>query len=168
MWYVVQVFTGTEEKTRLQCQNSISSDVIEDCFIPYYEEKKHIRGEWVIQKKILFPGYLFFITTEIEKLYRELQYIQGLTKLLKTGEDVVSLTEEEVNFLISFGGKEQIVPLSEGIIVNSKVKVLSGPLVGREGYIRKIDRHKRKALLEIAMFGRMLKVQMGLEIVEKT
>ena len=33
--------------------------------------------------------------------------------------------------------------------------------------IRKIDRHKRKASLEIPMFGRILETQAGLEIVEK-
>ena len=65
------------------------------------------------------------------------------------------------------GGKEQIVGMSEGFIKNDKVVITSGPLVGREGLIRKIDRHKRKAFIEIEMFGRPQKVEMGVEILWK-
>ena len=57
--------------------------------------------------------------------------------------------------------------MSEGVIENSKVRVISGPLVGKEGFIKRIDRHKRKAFLEMEMFGRVQKVQVGLEIVAK-
>ena len=57
--------------------------------------------------------------------------------------------------------------MSEGFIENDRVVITSGPLQGNEGLIRKIDRHKRKAYLEIDMFGRKLKTQVGLEIVRK-
>lgn len=40
MWYVMQVRTGTEENIRCQCQRLISSDILERCFIPYYQQKK--------------------------------------------------------------------------------------------------------------------------------
>ncbi len=168
MWYVIQVRTGTEENIRLQCQKYMFSDVLNDCFIPYFEEKKHIQGKWKIQKRILFPGYVFLDADESEQLSRKLKNVSGLTKLLGTGDEVVPLTEEEVRFLMAFGGDEQIVQISEGIIENSKVIILSGPLTGKEGYIKKIDRHKRKALLEISLFGRMQRIQVGLEILSKT
>ena len=38
---------------------------------------------------------------------------------------------------------------------------------GMEGLIRKIDRHKRMAYLEVEMFGRMVEMRAGLEIIEK-
>ena len=116
---------------------------------------------------MLFPGYVFLVSDEKEKLFFELKRIIGLTKLLGTGETIVPLTDEEVNFLLRFGGKEQTVEMSEGIIENDRVVVTSGPLKGNEGLIRKIDRHKRKAWLEIEMFGRTVEMQVGLEIVGK-
>lgn len=167
MWYVIQVRTGSEDNIRIQCKKIISSDVLKDCFIPYYEEKKHLEGEWKIQKKILFPGYVFLDSEELECLFKKLKQVSGLTNLLGTGNDVVPLTKEEIEFLISFGGKDQVVSISEGIIENSKVIVTSGPLAGKEGYIKKIDRHKRKAYLELPMFGGIQKIQVGLEIVSK-
>ena len=110
----------------------------------------------------------FWIPKNLERLFMNLEQVSGLTKLLGTGDDVVPLTEEEVDFLTSFGGDDQVVPISEGIIENSKVIVMSGPLAGKEGYIKKIDRHKRKAYLELPMFGRIQRIQVGLEIVSKT
>lgn len=168
MWYVMQVRTGSEENIQLQCQKDISSDVLEDCFIPYYEEKKNIKGEWKTQRKILFPGYVFLDSRQVVRLYSNLQQVSGLTKLLKTGDEVVPLTKEEVHFLKTFGGEEQIVAVSEGIIENSKVIVMSGPLMGKEGYIKRIDRHKRRAFLEFPMLGQRQKIRVGLEIVSKT
>lgn len=51
--------------------------------------------------------------------------------------------------------------------MGTQVIVLSEPLQGMEGSIKRIDRHKRKAYLEIPMFERVLNAQVGLEIVEK-
>lgn len=168
MWYVVQVRTGSEENIRVQCERRIPQTILEKCFISYYEEKRRVQGEWRIQKKILFPGYIFVVTEKIEELYRQFAGIIGLTKLLGADGEVIPLTEEETAFLLALGGKEQVVKMSEGLIENSRVIVTSGPLQGKEGLIRKIDRHKRRAYLEIEMFGRVQAVQVGLEIVRKT
>ena len=167
MWYVVQVRTGTEENIRQQCEKNINKEVMESCFLPYYEERRHIRGEWITLKKILFPGYVFVVTEKIEELYKCLKVVIGLTKLLGTGEEIVPLTEQEQRFLQKIGGDEHVVSMSEGIIEQSQVKVVSGPLAGMEGQIKKIDRHRRKAWLEMEMFGRMQRIQIGLEIVAK-
>lgn len=168
MWYVVQVRTGMEERIRLQCEARIPEDILEKCFIFYYEEKKRINGKWTTQKKTLYPGYLFVVTEELETLHEELKHVEGLTKLIGTGETIVPLSQDEIDFLKRFAGENQVVEMSEGIIEQSKVIVTSGPLAGMEGFIRKIDRHKRKAYLEIPMFGRIQNVQVGLEIVAKT
>ena len=141
---------------------------MEECFIPQYEEKKHFRGKWTVLKKILFPGYVFVVTDYLNDLYEELKHIDGMTKMIGTGQEIVPLTDEEVEFIQHFGGEDKIVQMSEGIIENSQVKILSGPLEGMEAFIRKIDRHKRKAWLEIEMFGRMQRVEVGLEIISKT
>lgn len=167
MWYVVQVRSGAEENMRRQSEKLIPKTILEQCFIPYYEEKKHMMGEWKIQKKILFPGYIFTVSENIDALFEYLKKVDGLTKLLGTGQEIVALGSDEIEFLKRFGGTSQVVTMSEGIIINSKVKINSGPLKGMEGFIKKIDRHKRKAWLELPMFGRIQKIQVGIEITEK-
>ncbi len=168
MWYVIQVRTGTEEIIRQQCEKNIDKNILERCFIPYFEEQRHIRGEWITLRKILFPGYLFVITEKLEEVYKGLKGIIGFTRLLGTGQEIVPLTEKEIGILQKFGGREQVVVMSEGLIEKTYVTVTRGPLMGMEGYIKKIDRHKRKAWLELKLFGREQMIQVGLEIVSKT
>ena len=145
MWYVVQVRSGTEHNIRIQCNKKIPDAIMERCFIPYYEEKKKQNGTWNTLQKVLFPGYIFMITEDVEKLFFHLKTIEGMTKLIGTGQDIIPLKEEEITFLKRFGGEEQIVSMSEGIIEGTQVIITSGPLMGMEGLIQKIDRHKRMA-----------------------
>lgn len=163
----MQVQTGMEERICAQCSRKIPGDVLEQCFLPRYEVKKHIQGVWQTQKQILFPGYVFVVTSDIQNLHEELKKVIGLTKLIGTGREIVPISENEKEFLLGFGGEEQVVQMSEGIIIGSQVIIHSGPLKGKEGYIRKIDRHKRKAWLELPLLGGMQNVQVGLEIVCK-
>ncbi len=167
MWYVVQVFTGTEQSICRQAEKVISTAILPRIFIPYYEEKRHSCGEWKLLQKVLFPGYVFVVTDHIEELWLQLKKVIGLTRLIGAGEDIIPLTEEEVDFLLNFGKEEQIVKMSQGIIENDHVHITDGPLMGMEGSIRKIDRHKRKAWVEVQMFGRKQVVQVGVEIVRK-
>lgn len=167
MWYVMQVRTGTEENICLQCQRLIDSSNLQRCFIPKYQEKKKFQGKWHIQDKKLFPGYVFLIAEDVEKVIEGLRKVHGLTKLLGTGDEIIPLTQEEISLLLQLGNDEQLVEMSFGIIENDQVIITSGPLQGMEGCIRKIDRHKRKAWLSIDMFGRKTDMQVGLEIVSK-
>ena len=167
MWYVMQVRTGGEFYMKQQCERLISPEAAEKIFIPLTERKIQRRGEWRLEKFPLFPGYMFVITDQIDLFRMEMKRLFGFKRLLGADGEIISLTTAEVTFMDCFGGKEQIVGMSEGFIENDKVVITSGPLVGREGLIRKIDRHKRKAFIEIEMFGRSQKVEMGVEILWK-
>lgn len=118
MWYVMQVRTGTEENIRCQCQRLISSNVLERCFIPYYQQKKRFQGEWHIQERILFPGYVFLIAENLEQLAENLRKVTGMTRLLGTGDEIIPLSQEEVELLLKLGKEEQLVAMSTGIIEN--------------------------------------------------
>ena len=134
MWYVVQVRTGSEQSMIQQCQKLIPEEVMARCFVPYYEEKRCIQGEWKMQKNLLFPGYIFVITDHIQELHEQLRQVIGFTKMIGVGEEIVSLKQEEINSLESFGGERQIVGMSEGVIEYSKVIIHFGPLQGKDIY----------------------------------
>lgn len=53
------------------------------------------------------------------------------------------------------------------MIEGDEIVILNGPLMNQTGLIKKIDRHKRLAYLEIEILGRTKTVKVGLEIVQK-
>ena len=107
------------------------------------------------------------VSGRLDDVYQELRKVIGLTKLLGTGKEIVPLSEEETALLKRIGAGEGPLEISMGLIENGTVTVTEGPLTGMEGCIRRIDRHKRKAWLEIDMFGRTMEMEVGLEIIEK-
>lgn len=167
MWYVIQVRAGTEERIRLQCVQIINPLVMERCYIPYYERKRRYMGEWNVERRILFPGYVFIISDELEELISGLKSIIGLAKIIGTGREIVPLTDQEVMLIEKLGNKDGLVEMSQGIIQGGMTIITSGPLKGMEGMIRRIDRHKRTAKIGLEMMGRIVEAQVGLEILEK-
>ena len=78
------------------------------------------------------------------------------------------MERDEAAWIDAFTEKgHRTVGVSEGVIEGDRIIVLKGPLVGHEGWIRKINRRKRTAYLEIDMFGRTIQTKIGLGIVRK-
>ena len=167
MWYVIQVISGQEEKILEMIGQYEIQKYIEECFIPKYERRKKYLGQWRTEEAVLFPGYLFVISNEIEAVYTALKQIPKLTKLIGTGEKWTPMSKEDIEIVELLSGKDRLVKFSEGYLEGTRVVVVSGSLKGFEGTIRKIDRHKRLAWLEVDLFGRKTKVEAGLEIVRK-
>lgn len=166
MWYVIQVMRGQESSIAELCRMELLQNN-EEVFIPSYERSKKIKGNWEMVETILFPGYVFCTTENVEDLFYRLKNVTRLTKILKTGDDFTPLHESEVAFLQQFGGAEHIVKMSTGYIEGDEVVITNGPMMNWNGRIKRIDRHKKIVVLETEFFGRITDVTVGLEIVEK-
>lgn len=167
-WYVAQVRGGRETTTRNLCLERVPEKAMKECFLPEREVMWKVDGEWKLVKKLLFPGYLFFVTDDAEGLYESLQRVPALVRLLGSDERAFfPLTDKETDWFLSFMDREHVVRMSEGYIDGDKVVVTRGPLMGFEGQIRRVDRHKRRAYLDVTMFGRTVPTSIGLEIVRK-
>lgn len=169
MWYVIQVIGGQEQIVIRQINKLVDKSAYIDCFVPQYEVKKKFSGVWKYCEEILFPGYVFVDTKTPELLKRELYKVSRMTKLLHDGnEHFVPLVDEEKTLISAFiGDDDYVMKMSEGIIEGDEIVILKGPLMNHIGLIKKIDRHKRLAYLEVQMFGRTLTAKAGLEIVKK-
>ena len=163
----MQVKSRKEEEILRLIEKAPAGELVGQCFLPYYERKRKYRGLWRVEKAILFPGYIFVETNNIQELYFALKEIPELTKVLRAEDAWLPLYAEEEKFLERLMGEERIVRLSKGYIEGDKVIIKEGPMQGLEGMIRKIDRHKRIAIIEVELFMRKVEVSIGLEIVEK-
>lgn len=168
-WYVIQVRAGREEKIAKACKEVISNGALCDSFIPYIVRNKKYKGEWQEIEEILFKGYVFAISDDADRLYQELKNIEDLTKLVGRKEKIIyPISDEEATFLKEFAKENHKIDMSYGFIVNDKIIIESGPLKGKEGLIKKIDRHKRKAIIEMKFLNQTISASVGLEIIRKS
>ena len=111
-------------------------------------------GAWRLCQDVLFPGYVIVETCDPELLAKRLEVLSASSHLVHgAGNSVGTLTEREAALVRTLGGRDHLVGVSVGEIVSNRLNVTSGPLVGLEGLVAKIDRHKRIAYLDAAAFA---------------
>ena len=167
--YAIQVASGQEAKAEELIRRFVDESVIGEMFVPRFETVRRWKGEWHKRTEHLTPGYLYVETSDVEKLALQLRHVPAFTKLLGNNEVFIPLNNDEVAWLNAFTGNDRrVIEMSEGIVEGSKVVVLRGPLRGHEAEIKRIDRHRRMAELEVSMLGRMKTIRLGLEIISKS
>ena len=170
MWYAIWTSTGSESKLCSWIKDYISNNLYEKCFVPFVEQNRKVKGEWKTSKKPLFPGYLFVKTDEvrIECFSQKLKHSELFAVILSTDGDFTPVSDEETYLIDNAYSNDGTLGSSIGMIEGDKIKILSGPLIGLEGAIRHINRHKRTATIELNMFGRTSRINIGLEIISKS
>ncbi len=166
-WYVIQVLTGSEEALCRDIKGLLGAELYEHCFVPMACRPHRKDGRFITLTYPLFPGYLFIVTDYIEDVSAALWEITKFKRVLRTGGTFTPLHASEVEVFRSLTDEAFNVAMSKGYIAGDKVFVTEGPLQGHEGYIRKIDRHKRMAIVELPFMGGQRQVRLPLEIVEK-
>ena len=167
MWYVIQVQTGREEQIMEEVRSYQVQEYFDEIFAPHYERKKRYLGQWHIETALLFPGYLFVISSHPEELYKALKCIPQLTRTLGNGGKWKPMKDEDIEIVELLSGEEHLMKFSKGCIQGDRVTVARGPLKGLEGKITRIDRHRRLAWLTVELFGKIVELQAGLEIIRK-
>lgn len=168
-WYVIQVTTGQEETVRNWILKTMQMDIVSECFIPLRERKIKCQGTWKLIRERLFPGYVFVVTAKPEKLLRILKVTSQFTRLLgTTAIGFLPLSRNEIAFLRHFGDANHVSGLSQVTIEEgNQVRIVSGTLLGYEGQIKKINLHKRIAIVQIEWMGQYVDLYLGIEILDK-
>lgn len=78
-----------------------------------------------------------------------------------------SIRESERLLLQSLCNDHHCIKSSIGINEGNKIHIISGPLKVLESIVKKVNRHKRQALVEMKFMGSVQLVKVVLEIIEK-
>ena len=172
LYYVLQVASGMEDKVEEQIRVMVEKDLYGLCFHPIRHMKKKIRGEWKELREKLLPGYVFITSDDVRELYLKLKYVPAFTKMLgKDSEEFIPLPKHEVEWLKKITGSadnNMEIGLSQvSVSEDDVITILSGPLKGMEGYIKKIDLHRRVAKVEVDFMNRKTVIHLGIEMVGK-
>lgn len=166
-WVVAKVTNGKEDEIRESCENMISKDVLEDVFVPKHVRFKKYKGEWRRETRPLYSGYVFMVTDDPEALDKALTKVPGYHRLLKADDIILTVSDEEKAFLRRITGKDNTADISVGYKEGEKIKIVSGPMMGLEGDIVHVDRHKRLVTINVSLFGRTVRTTLGLELTFK-
>jgi len=168
MWYVIWTSTSHENKCLAEMEERYSA-LFDRIFVPQRTLCRKRGPVWVNEDVALFPGYLFVDTDEerVEDLASRLYNNSGFNLVLSTDGKFLPLPDDEAEFIEFVYNKDGTFDMSTGIIEGDTIRVTGGPLSGLEGNITKINRHKRIAILELTMFGKKTKTEVGLEIIHK-
>ena len=164
MWYVIRVNSGREEEALLFMRTIIDLEGIGRAFIPKVTRKRKRRDGWKDVVYALVPGYIFFESEIPEQLFFELKKVPKRTDLLRIDEDILSVSPKEEVFIKALLDPDDMVTVSTGHKEGDEVIIDKGPLVGKEALIKDIDIHKRKAVIATEMFGRIMELTVGLEV----
>lgn len=69
-------------------------------FLPLHEETMRVRGKFTVQKRPLFPGYLFVALDMLEGRWRAVYSTYGITRIVSLGKEPTPVSRDLVNQLM--------------------------------------------------------------------
>lgn len=164
-WYVLFVQSGREEYMAEQCRQVLDDSIHARVFVPKYQVMMQFASVWEIRERELFPGYIFLETNQILEIQQVLWRIPYYKRILGKDEaEIHAITEQEKRRLCLLMNSNGVIEASYGYKDSERVEVTRGALVGHEAEIRRIDRHKRTATVELQLLGKSVKMNLGLEL----
>ncbi len=173
-WYAVQVETGREDAACALVLRAAEAAGLADAFDELFSPKRRtlskVRGELAEGLEPLLPGYVIAVARpdDLDAVAEALRRTPRFTRLVGVGETFAPLSDQEVSWICAFTQRgDRTVEMSEGFVEGGRVVVTSGPLVGKEVLITKVNRRKRTAEVELSICGRKVTTKVGLSLVRK-
>jgi len=171
-WYILFTRTGQEEYIKTHLAKLLNTDLSMP-FIPILEVLFKTKGQVKKEYKPLFQGYVF-----IESVLPAIDFINSMDKIIYYSKDIfqilkygdsneIALHDNEKNMLLRLSNENHCVESSSGFIAGNKIYINDGPLKGFESIIKKIDRHKRQAIIELEFMGELRPITLALDILSK-
>lgn len=144
-YYCVMVKTGSEQDFKDRASRIFQDDYPDARFFFFNHTLRSNRGEYF--ERPIFPGYIFFQISGLSpQFFSELRRIKGFCRILRDNANPEKITGEslkELRIFIEHGEHWGISKVR--INPDMKVQAVSGPFVGLEGLVYKVNR-KRKTI----------------------
>lgn len=147
-WYALHVQEGAEAATADKLNRILGPDCLRRAFALRKECWMKRQGVWRMVAKPMWPQYLFAESIDAVALAEALGKLSFRVEIAGVeGRGVAPLDDGVRAWLEQNVDSTGTVRGSVAEIVGGELRVLSGPLVGQESRVLKVDRHKRTALV---------------------
>ncbi len=173
-WYIVQTYSGYENKVKLDLEQRIRSmDMSERIFnvvVPTEDEIEIRDGQRKTVSKKLFPGYVFVQMVMDDDTWYVVRNTPGVTGFAGTTMDErakpTPLPDTEVEQILRQMQSAQ-PKINIGFAVGETVMVTDGPFSDMIGSVDTIDLDRGRVRVMVSMFGRDTPVELDFLQVEK-
>ena len=172
-WYIVQTFSGFEQKVAETLKDMIQKkkldDKINEVLVPTHEVTVVKKGKRVQKKKKYFPSYLLVRMEMNKELYHMIKNIQKVTGFLGTTGNPVPVSDIEIAKILGNIKEGTLSPEpSLSFEVGEQVKVCEGPFASFSGLVEEVDEDKLKLKVAVSIFGRPTPIELEYNQVEKS
>lgn len=172
-WYVVNTYSGHENKVKEKIESRIESMEMQDnIFRVVVPEQTEIDVKDGVKKekiKKLFPGYVLIEMIMSDEAWYVVRNTPGVTGFIGSsgkGAKPIPLLPNEIDRILGQMGMSRL-ELGNEIIEGDKVKIISGPFNSMYGKIESIDLENQKLKVLVDLFGQETSVEVELGQVEK-
>ena len=172
-WYVVNTYSGHENKVKEKLDMRIKSYGLEDYIfrvvVPEQTEIENKNGEVKEKKKKMFPGYILVEMVLTDDVWFKIRNTPGVTGLLGSsgrGAKPFPLTPQEVDKILNSMGMRR-VEVGGDINEGAKVKIIDGPFKDMEGTVKNIHKENNKLEVDIDLFGQVTTVDADINEIQK-
>ncbi len=171
-WYVVNTYSGHENKVKEKLEMRASSMGMEDyIYRVVVPEQKEIEIKDGVQKeklKKMFPGYILVemvMTDEAWFIVRNTPGVTGFIGSSGKGAKPFPLTPQEVDKILGSMGMSRL-EIGNSLNIDDMVKVVNGPFANMFGKVRTIDMENQKVEVALDLFGQETIVELALTEIE--
>lgn len=172
-WYVVNTYSGHENKVKEKLEMRANSMGMEDhiyrIVVPEQKEVEVKDGVKKEKLKKMFPGYILvemIMTDEAWFIVRNTPGVTGFIGSSGKGAKPFPLTPAEVDQILGSMGLSRL-DMENELTVGDTVKVSNGPFSGMFGTIKSLDLEKQKLEVALDLFGQETIVELALHEIEK-
>ena len=172
-WYVVQAFSGFEQRVAQTLRERIKIHNMEHDFgevlVPKEKVKEIKDGKKRESERKFFPGYVLVqmrMTSETWQLVKHTDRVLGF--IGGTAEKPEPITKAEADKILSRLRESEESPRPKTIYeVGEVVRAIDGAFKDFVGTVEKVDYEKNRVTVSIAIFGRATPVELEFSQVEK-
>ena len=164
-WYLLRMPEGRESAICEELKLLLPESVLSDAFVLRKERWMKRGGIWFLEPVNMYRGYAFAISSDAAGLAKA---ISGLTLPVElVGTDVrcwAPLTDEAASWYAAAMDASHVIRSSTAVIADGVLHVQSGPLVGQESRISKVDRHRRRCQVLVGEGGSAFTEQAPIDV----
>ena len=172
-WYIVQTFSGFEQKAAETLKDIINkkslNEKIQEVLVPMHEVTEVKRGKRVQRKKKYFPSYVLVKMEMTKELYHIIKDIPKVTGFLGTSGTPVPVPAKEIDKIMGRIKEGTLNPKTLiSFDIGEQVKVCEGPFASFSGLVEEVDEEKSRLKVSVSIFGRPTPIDLEYNQVEKS